>query len=196
MHSAACSALAALTAVTSLLVTGVLGFLDLAASAQAIDTLEAVSAGERTFVLQTRLGDDPAAQRAAAAESLDAVLASPASPKREPCGAAAISSPVSEAQLVDIRRTRLGYVFQNYGLIPVLTAAENVELPLRIRGVDPVSRAHRVAEVLDLVGSASTVRNARTSSRAASSSATAEVMMDLMSSLVSTEGGRRGRHHP
>ncbi|TBN55987.1 ABC transporter ATP-binding protein [Glaciihabitans arcticus] len=59
---------------------------------------------------------------------------------------------LGEAELVEARRRRLGYVFQDFGLIPVLSAAENVELPLRIQGVDPASRATRVAEVLDLVG--------------------------------------------
>ncbi len=47
---------------------------------------------------------------------------------------------LAEAQLVELRRTRLGYVFQDFGLIPVLTAAENVEIPLRIRGVDAATR--------------------------------------------------------
>ena len=59
---------------------------------------------------------------------------------------------LSEAGHVAARRTTLGYVFQNFGLIPVLSAAENVELPLRIQGVDAAARADRVAEVLELVG--------------------------------------------
>jgi len=59
---------------------------------------------------------------------------------------------LSEAGLIEARRTKLGYVFQNFGLIPVLSAAENVELPLRIQGVDAAARASRVAEVLELVG--------------------------------------------
>ena len=59
---------------------------------------------------------------------------------------------LNEAGLIEARRTKLGYVFQNFGLIPVLSAAENVELPLRIQGVDAAARASRVAEVLELVG--------------------------------------------
>ena len=59
---------------------------------------------------------------------------------------------LDEAGHVEARRTTLGYVFQNFGLVPVLSAAENVELPLRIQGVDPATRASRVEEVLELVG--------------------------------------------
>jgi len=61
-------------------------------------------------------------------------------------------SAMSEQQLVMHRRNRLGYVFQSFGLIPVLSAAENVEVPLRIQGVDARTRDARVAEVLELVG--------------------------------------------
>src|SRR6185437_5936661 len=39
-----------------------------------------------------------------------------------------------------------------FGLIPVLSAAENVEVPLRLLGVDPAERNARVAELLDAVG--------------------------------------------
>lgn len=46
----------------------------------------------------------------------------------------------------------LGYVMQTFGLIDVLTAAENVSLPLRIRGVEPVQREQRTFEALENVG--------------------------------------------
>jgi putative ABC transport system ATP-binding protein len=59
---------------------------------------------------------------------------------------------LSDAKLAEVRRGRIGYVFQTFGLIPVLSAAENVEVPLRIRGTDPVEREKKVAEMLDLVG--------------------------------------------
>jgi len=59
---------------------------------------------------------------------------------------------LSEAAIVDLRRDRLGFVFQSFGLIPILTAAENVEVPLRLKNEDPTVRAERVAEVLELVG--------------------------------------------
>lgn len=129
------------------------------------------------------------------------------------CGGEKLTG-LPEAQLVDIRRTRLGYVFQNFGLIPVLTAAENIELPLRIRGVDPRSRRERVAEMLDLVGlgphaaqrpyelsggQQQRVGLARALVGRPSilladeptgqlDSGTAEAMMDLLHSLVSAEG--------
>ena len=59
---------------------------------------------------------------------------------------------LSEQQAVDLRRDDLGFVFQSFGLIPVLTAAQNVELPLRMKNVDAATREARVAEVLELVG--------------------------------------------
>lgn len=59
---------------------------------------------------------------------------------------------LSEDALATLRRERLGFVFQSFGLIPVLSAAENVELPLRIAGVVAGERDERVAEALRLVG--------------------------------------------
>jgi putative ABC transport system ATP-binding protein len=56
------------------------------------------------------------------------------------------------AALVAERRNRLGYVFQTFGLVPVLSAAENIELPLRIRSMPAAERAAKVAHALDLVG--------------------------------------------
>ncbi len=61
-------------------------------------------------------------------------------------------SSMGEDELVAMRRERLGYVFQSFALIPVLSAAENVEVPLRIQRMDARARDARVAEVLDLVG--------------------------------------------
>ncbi|WP_296602126.1 ABC transporter ATP-binding protein [Nocardioides sp.] len=58
----------------------------------------------------------------------------------------------SEAELTELRRHRIGYVFQSFALLPVLSAAENVELPLRIRGVPAADREARVAELLEVVG--------------------------------------------
>ncbi len=61
-------------------------------------------------------------------------------------------SAMSEKDLVPVRRHQVGYVFQSFGLIPILTAAENVEIPLRLQELDPVARAARVVELLALVG--------------------------------------------
>ena len=61
-------------------------------------------------------------------------------------------STMSENDLVEVRRRELGYVFQSFGLIPVLSAAENVEVPLRIVGTDASARDTRVSELLALVG--------------------------------------------
>jgi putative ABC transport system ATP-binding protein len=47
---------------------------------------------------------------------------------------------------------RVASVFQAFGLLPILSAAENVEVPLRIRRVDPVERRARVAAALEAVG--------------------------------------------
>ena len=61
-------------------------------------------------------------------------------------------SSLTEEQAVELRRDDLGFVFQSFGLVPVLTAAQNVELPLRMKEVDAATRDARVAEVLALVG--------------------------------------------
>ena len=61
-------------------------------------------------------------------------------------------SSLTEEQAVELRRDALGFVFQAFGLVPVLTAAQNVELPLRMKNVDAATRDARVAEVLALVG--------------------------------------------
>ncbi|WP_308467687.1 ABC transporter ATP-binding protein [Rathayibacter soli] len=61
-------------------------------------------------------------------------------------------SAASEDRLVQVRRRDLGFIFQTFGLVPVLSAAENVELPLRLLEVEPAERDARVAELLDRVG--------------------------------------------
>lgn len=63
-----------------------------------------------------------------------------------------VLSSMSEANVLATRRDRIGYVFQTFGLIPVLSAAENVEVPLRLQRVDPGERSRRVSEVLERVG--------------------------------------------
>ena len=61
-------------------------------------------------------------------------------------------SQMSERELVGLRRERIGFVFQSFGLIPLLSAFENVELPLHIAGVSWRDRRRRANEALDLVG--------------------------------------------
>ncbi|GGK56842.1 ABC transporter ATP-binding protein [Ornithinimicrobium pekingense] len=63
-----------------------------------------------------------------------------------------VLSALPERDVLAVRRERIGYVFQSFGLVPVLSAAENVEVPLRLQRTAPVERAKRVAEVLELVG--------------------------------------------
>jgi putative ABC transport system ATP-binding protein len=60
-------------------------------------------------------------------------------------------SSLPEEALVDYRRDTVGFVFQSFGLIPILTAAENVEVPLRLRRVEPSERVERARELLRLV---------------------------------------------
>jgi putative ABC transport system ATP-binding protein len=55
------------------------------------------------------------------------------------------------ADWVQLRRSTIGYVFQAFALIPHLSAAENIELPLRILGTPALDRDARVAELLELV---------------------------------------------
>jgi putative ABC transport system ATP-binding protein len=57
-----------------------------------------------------------------------------------------------ETELLRLRRERVSYVFQSFGLLPVLSAAENVEVPLRLRGVGAEERRERVARALEDVG--------------------------------------------
>jgi putative ABC transport system ATP-binding protein len=61
-------------------------------------------------------------------------------------------SDLPESRLVGFRRTKIGFIFQAFGLLPILSAAENVEVPLRLVATEPASRDLRVAELLDLVG--------------------------------------------
>ncbi|MFI5480143.1 ABC transporter ATP-binding protein [Streptomyces rubiginosohelvolus] len=59
---------------------------------------------------------------------------------------------LGEKGLLELRRDRVGFIFQSFGLIPILTAAENVGVPLRLRKADPAERDERVALLLSLVG--------------------------------------------
>jgi putative ABC transport system ATP-binding protein len=59
---------------------------------------------------------------------------------------------LNESQLADWRNQNVGFVFQTFNLIPVLTAFENVELPLLLMNLSSAKRRELVATALDLVG--------------------------------------------
>ncbi|THA63499.1 ABC transporter ATP-binding protein [Streptomyces sp. A0958] len=61
-------------------------------------------------------------------------------------------SSLGENGLLELRRDRIGFIFQSFGLIPILTAAENVGVPMRLRKADPKEREERVSLLLSLVG--------------------------------------------
>jgi putative ABC transport system ATP-binding protein len=58
----------------------------------------------------------------------------------------------AEPELLELRRATIGFVFQSFGLIPILSAAENVGVPLRLAKVPAGEREERVAMLLELVG--------------------------------------------
>ena len=57
-----------------------------------------------------------------------------------------------DGELTRLRLTRLGFIFQRFHLLPVLTARENVELPMAEAGVRRSERQARARELLDFVG--------------------------------------------
>ena len=59
---------------------------------------------------------------------------------------------LSEDELADIRATEIGFVFQQFNLLPLKTAQQNVELPLIFQGLPAAERSKRAVELLNLVG--------------------------------------------
>jgi putative ABC transport system ATP-binding protein len=59
---------------------------------------------------------------------------------------------LDEPALADLRRHEVGYIFQAFGLIPILTAQENVEIPLRLINALPKERKDRARLLLEQVG--------------------------------------------
>src|SRR5580765_86275 len=59
---------------------------------------------------------------------------------------------LSESQLAGWRNTHIGYIFQTFNLVPVLTAFENVELPLLLTKLSKADRRRNVTTALELVG--------------------------------------------
>jgi glycine betaine/proline transport system ATP-binding protein len=58
---------------------------------------------------------------------------------------------VSDAELIELRRHRMGMVFQNFALLPHLNVLENIAFPLSIQGMGKAEREKRVREVIELV---------------------------------------------
>jgi putative ABC transport system ATP-binding protein len=59
---------------------------------------------------------------------------------------------LAESALSDLRRDRIGFVFQAYNLIPVLSAEENAEYVMELKGVSAADRKRRIAELFDRMG--------------------------------------------
>ncbi|MAW53423.1 MAG: ABC transporter ATP-binding protein [Geminicoccus sp.] len=59
---------------------------------------------------------------------------------------------LGQKQLIDLRRNKMGMVFQSFGLLPHRTVLENVAFPLEMRGQDRHARRERALEVIELVG--------------------------------------------
>jgi putative ABC transport system ATP-binding protein len=59
---------------------------------------------------------------------------------------------MTERERTMLRRTTVAFIFQSFGLIPILSAAENVGIPLRIARLSPRAREERVRLMLDIVG--------------------------------------------
>ena len=77
-------------------------------------------------------------------------LDTPTSGKYE-LGGQAVSG-VSRDELAEIRNRRVGFVFQNFNLLPHISALENVEMPMLFGGVRPAERHRRAKELLERVG--------------------------------------------
>src|SRR5690606_17732881 len=59
---------------------------------------------------------------------------------------------LSEARRIALRRDKIGFIFQNFGLLPLLSAEENVGIPLRMVHTEIQTRQQRVSEALEWVG--------------------------------------------
>ena len=68
-------------------------------------------------------------------------------------------SRMGEDQLASFRQKNIGFVFQSYNLLPYLTAAENVSMPLMFRGVDRATRDREAAQMLKKVGLGNRIRH-------------------------------------
>ncbi len=59
---------------------------------------------------------------------------------------------LSDNEIAQVRQTKIGFVFQFFHLVPRLTAAENIALPMTLAGIPPAQRRERVTEVLESIG--------------------------------------------
>lgn len=66
---------------------------------------------------------------------------------------------LTDDELSDFRAKNIGFIFQNFNLLPVLTAYENIEYPLILAGASAKTRGDRVPKLLDAVGLADKARN-------------------------------------
>ena len=66
---------------------------------------------------------------------------------------------LKEAERITLRRDKIGFIFQNFGLLPLLSARENVGVPLRMKRVASSEREERVIEALEWVGLAKRVQH-------------------------------------
>ena len=66
---------------------------------------------------------------------------------------------LNDDEIADFRAENIGFVFQSFNLIPVLTAFENVEYPLVLAGMEPERRRRRVSRLLEAVGLAERANN-------------------------------------
>ena len=58
----------------------------------------------------------------------------------------------SDKELIDIRRHKMGMVFQNFGLLPHLNVIENIAFPLKLQGLKEKERIKKAERVIELVG--------------------------------------------
>ena len=65
----------------------------------------------------------------------------------------------SDKELIDIRRHKMGMVFQNFGLLPHLNVIENIAFPLKLQGLKEKERIKKAERVIDLVGLAGREKN-------------------------------------
>jgi putative ABC transport system ATP-binding protein len=66
---------------------------------------------------------------------------------------------LADDALADFRAQNIGFIFQNFNLLPVLTAYENVEYPMLMAGLPAAKRARRVTRLLEAVGLSDRARN-------------------------------------